>query len=70
MCILAVSSNPNSRNHFVESECLNEIMQAAENNRYFRVRRTCTKALDQVSSDLFELNDKLNKKKRKAARKK
>ena len=59
-----------NRNHFVESECLNEVQSAAENNRFFRVRRTCTKALEQVSSDLFELNEKLQRRKRKLARRK
>lgn len=53
----------------MESECLNEVQTAAENNRYFRVRRTCNKALDTIGSDLFELNEKLNRKRRKAKRK-
>ena len=68
MCLLALSPNQANRTHFVESDCLNEVQQASENNRYFRVRRTCIKALDQVSSELFELNEKINRKKRKARR--
>ena len=46
MCLLALSPNQKNREHFVESDCLNEVQHAAENNRYFKVRRTCTKALD------------------------
>ena len=68
MCLLALSSNPQNRAHFVESDCLNEMQLAVENNRYFRVRTACTSALDQVSDDLLEMNEKLNRKKQKAQR--
>mmetsp|Transcript_2750 Transcript_2750/g.3784 ORF Transcript_2750/g.3784 Transcript_2750/m.3784 type:complete len:135 (+) Transcript_2750:1836-2240(+) len=46
MCLLAMSPNADNRKHFVESDCLNEVQQAAENNRFFRVRRTCTRGMD------------------------
>ena len=69
MCVLGMSPNKENRTHFIESECLNEVQLAAENSRYFRVRRACTKALDEVSSELFEMNEKMNRKKRKAQRK-
>ena len=46
MCFLAMSQSQQSRYHFVDSDCLTEVQQAAENNRYFRVRRACTRALD------------------------
>ena len=45
MCLLAMSPHKQNQMHFVESECLNEVQSAAENSRFFRVRRTCNKAL-------------------------
>lgn len=68
MCLLAISPNQENRKHFVESDCLNEVQQAAENNRFFRVRRTCTKGIDQIDSALFEMNEKMMRRRRKLAR--
>ena len=68
MCLLAISPNAENRKHFVESDCLNEVQQAAENNRFFRVRRTCTRGMDQIDSALFEMNEKMMRRRRKLAR--
>lgn len=68
MCLLAASPNQETLVHFVESECLNEVQQAAENSRFFRVRRTCTKGLDQFTPELFDMNEKMMRRRRKATK--
>ena len=66
MSIFGTNPSPTVQRYAVNSQCFNEVLMAAEQSKYFRVRRTCNAALDRTSQDLYELNDKvqarLNKK--------
>ena len=59
MSFFGSSPSPALQRYAVNSQCFNEVLVAADQSKYFRVRRTCGQALDKTSQDLYELNDKV-----------
>ena len=72
MSLFGTNPSTTVQRYAVNSHCFNSVMLAAEQSKFFRVRRTCSAALDKTSQDLFELNEKVqarfNKKQRGANR--
>lgn len=59
MSLFGTNTSTTVQRYAVNSHCFNSVIIAAEQSKFFRVRRTCTAALDKTSQDLFELNDKV-----------
>ena len=59
MSLFGTNTSTTVQRYAVNSHCFNSVIIAAEQSKFFRVRRTCTAALDKTSPELFEANDKV-----------
>jgi len=66
LSMLVLSSSFSVQKKAVEQGCLQDLILASEKSQFFRVRRLCQTSINKVEASLFELNEKISKKRNRA----